>query len=440
MSNYYHRPMNETAGQASTSVRALLESKQYETLNEEQARQMTTILSNTERELKTYLTESVVTQDIASYSPILLPLIRYVYPRLIAHELLGVQPLKTPRSLIFSMVSEYRPTPTKSHGELRIYKLNTPVTEEVGEEIDGETLYHKEDDFVVVTIKNGKKAVNDAFGGYQVQEVYSNVASFPKVLRNWSEADITDEVNPKINDIGFKITSKTVAVKPRSLRGSYSVELYQDLKSQHGQYADNELMRLIANEIQSDIDSDVVNFVNTNSRQLPDWDATAYYNRGFNSVQVARELALKIAHEASRIAKQTNRGIANVCLCSPAVANLLATLDSYAGGPVKSDLTKVGVQTGFMGTLDGRLRIIVDPYSTYDYCTVLYKGDNFADTMGYFCPYVPLMFQKLSDFQTGALGIIGRSRYALTTIPGFESEESNDRASLYATTFSVTGV
>jgi hypothetical protein len=57
--------------------------------------------------------------------------------------------------------------------------------------------------------------------------------------------------------------------------------------------------------------------------------------------------------------------------------------------------------------------------------------------MGFFAPYVPLAFTRVTNFESGQPAIIAKTRYALTTIPGVESADSNDRAKAYARSFGV---
>lgn len=425
-----------------SNYKALLESSKYPALNESEKMTIGFLLQNAEAEQALIMNEAVVSQDIAQFTPILMPLIRYLYPRLIANELLGVQPLATPTAYIYSLVSQYRAKPKDERVRLVIYKLDQEPAENKDEDIDGETIVHKEGRMVVVTMKNARKKIGDTFGAYRIEAAYSNIASFPKLLRNYSAANLTDEQRPDINYIGFEVAKKPVEAQPRALHGEYSLEMYQDLKAQHGLLADDEMMRLMASEIQTDIDADVVGFINRTATQLPDWDATAlqFATGQLRTIDIARELAFKIAHEASAIARRTNRGQANVILCSSRVANLLASLDGFEHGHIESDISKVGVMTGFVGILDGRMRVVVDPYAADEYVTVLYKGEDRRDALGFFCPYVPLTFTKVINSQTGMNGIIAKTRYALTTIPGFESTASTDRASLYASTFTVVGI
>ena len=86
---------------------------------------------------------------------------------------------------------------------------------------------------------------------------------------------------------------------------------------------------------------------------------------------------------------------------------------------------------------DGRYKVIVDQYAVSDYCTVLYKGADRRDAMGFFAPYVPMSFTKVTHPDSGQPAVIAKTRYALDTIPGVSSATSNDRAQTYARSFGV---
>jgi hypothetical protein len=67
----------------------------------------------------------------------------------------------------------------------------------------------------------------------------------------------------------------------------------------------------------------------------------------------------------------------------------------------------------------------------------MYKGADKRDALGFFAPYVPLTFTKTTNYESGQPAIIARTRYALSTIPGIENADSNDRAKQYAHSFAV---
>ena len=71
----------------------------------------------------------------------------------------------------------------------------------------------------------------------------------------------------------------------------------------------------------------------------------------------------------------------------------------------------------FVGTLNGRLRVFIDPYATANYITVGYKGSNAYDAGMFYCPYVPLQMVKAvgeNDFQP-RIGF--KTRYGMAANP-----------------------
>ena len=115
---------------------------------------------------------------------------------------------------------------------------------------------------------------------------------------------------------------------------------------------------------------------------------------------------------------------------------MLEQVGKITSAPVASDMTTT-VSGGYAGIFDNKYTVVVDQYATGDYCTVLYKGIDNRDAMGFFAPYVPLQFIKTTAYETGQPAIIASTRYCLETIPGVESPTSNDRAKLYARSFGI---
>jgi hypothetical protein len=246
-----------------------------------------------------------------------------------------------------------------------------------------------------------------------------------------------------MKQIGFSIDCKSVEATSRALKGVYSVEMYQDLKAQHQLSADEELMSLMQYEIQAELDREIVDFVNANATQLPDTNFSLPANAsdiiipdGRWEIERYRSNVIRIAKEAAIIGIDTKRGQGNTLLVSPLVATMLEQVGSFQLAPVGSSINSP-VSGGVAGVFDNRYKVVVDQYATSDYCTVLYKGDDRRDAMGFYCPYVPLQFTRVTDATTGQPAIIAKTRYALTTIPGVEHAKSGDRASTYARSFGV---
>ena len=90
-----------------SDIKMLIESAKYAQLNQSDAASMKVLLENTDRELQSLVNEGTLTGDVAQFTPILLPLVRRVYPNLIANELLGVQPMSMPTGYVYSLVNQY---------------------------------------------------------------------------------------------------------------------------------------------------------------------------------------------------------------------------------------------------------------------------------------------------------------------------------------------
>ena len=503
----------------------------YKKLNENETGLMNILLKNTQSAVKRMINEGTYTNDVAQFTPILLPMVRRIYPNLIANELLSVQPTTMPTGYLFALVNEYlgtglhkTPADVKPRGvvyqlvdangdpvdvikdgviNVAGYAANTqnPLTgvggdaigassgdEQVvttaGTTIGGGYVVYAEADKILVTwdgatakLQGGDAVPNT---NYTVKNVWTNEACFNQILRYYTgdyhyetktvtnaqgqqvqqqvlvkggiATPLAERLGVDMKEVGFTIQRKQVEAKSRALKGRYTIEMFQDLQSQHDLDAETELMNLMAQEIQAEIDREVVEFVRSNSKWLPDTSFGGFHtttpNIANNNAPTAtyivdgrweieryRAQAIRIAKEATQIGIDCKRGQGNVILVSPMVATMLEQTAKFNLAPV-GDVTQP-VAGGFAGIYDNRYRVIVDQYATDDYVTVLYKGSDKRDGMGFFAPYVPLTFTKTTNYESGQPAIIAKVRYALSTLPGIESADSNDRAMQYARSFGV---
>lgn len=443
--------MNNLNERFGADVAAVLESEKFGKLNESQMETMGLLLQNTNKEIQR-LNEGSDASDIAQFTPILMPLVRRVYPRLIANELLGVQPLAMPTGYIYALVNQYIGDGNNHADPNRhavIVEVDTAPTDlNVGDTVltSGKVLYVEGKKVLVgYDTSAGLPAVGDSVGTTaKVTAVYSNEAAFGQILSNYSGTYTTaagEVLGKDMKEIGFSITKKSIEAQTRKLKGRYTVEMYQDLKAQHGLNADEEIMSLLSYEMQAETDRDVVNFINKNATQLADTAfpaiSTAYNGEGRWEIERYRAQAIRIAKESAIIGVETKRGQGNILLVSPKVAVMLQQVGNFKAAPVGASNVDYPVAGGVAGVFDGRYKVVVDQYATNDYITVLYKGADRRDSLGFFAPYVPLQFIKTTDVESGQPAVIGALRYGLTTIPGVSSADSNDRAKTYARSFGV---
>jgi len=405
------------------NIQALLESSKYAPLTASDSAAMELMLKNTEKEHDKLINEGTMSGDVAQFTPILMPMVRRVYPNLIANEILGVQPMSMPTGFIYALTNEY----TGDHdngenGNLKIIKT--------ADDASGIAVYSEEDLHLV--------AKDADLTGLTVTAEFTNEAAFSKILKGYTGRYSTaqaEKLGKDMREVGFSIAKKSVAVESRALKGQYTVEMYQDLKSQHGLLADEEIMSLMSYEMQAEMDREIVDFVNGNATQLADTSAITSRD-GRWEIEKYRTEVIRLSKESAQIGLDTKRGNGNVILCSPKVATMFEQVGSFKGATQISGVN-APVSGGVAGTFDGKYKVIVDQYATSDYATVLYKGADRRDAMGFFAPYVPLSFTKVTHADSGQPAIIAKTRYALDTIPGISSPSSSDRAEKYARSFGI---
>jgi hypothetical protein len=408
------------------NIQALLESSKYTPLTASDSAAMKLMLENTEKEHARLVSEGTLSGDVAQFTPILMPMVRRVYPNLIANELLGVQPMAMPTGFIYALTNQYTGTGVAgTNGNLKIIDVSAG-------DASGISIYTEGTLHLV--------AKDADLTGLTVTATYTNEASFGRILTNYTgpvATAVAEALSTNMKEVGFSISKKSVEAKSRALKGQYTVEMYQDLKAQHGLLADEEIMSLMSYEMQAEIDRETVDFVNSNATQLADTAFGASVGTdGRWEIERYRTQAIRISKESAQIGLDTKRGQGNVLLVSPKVATMLEQVGTFTVATQASNVT-APVSGGVAGTYDGRFKVIVDQYATSDYCTVLYKGADRRDAMGFFAPYVPMSFTKVTNADSGQPAVIAKTRYALDTIPGVTSATSNDRAQAYARSFGV---
>lgn len=453
------------------NIQALLESSKYASLTASDSAAMKLMLENTEKENQRLISEGTLSGDVAQFTPILMPLVRRVYPALIANEILGVQPMAMPTGFIYALTNNYVGTGnnsiTTTNGSIIVEVTSTPGVNTVAEVAPAEgdsvtfsggatgTVVYAEGDttngwkLVVDKLNATAIAVSATVTGLTLQAddvvtviaTYSNEAAFSIILSAFSGSYSTsaaEQLATTMREVGFSISKKSVEARSRALKGQYTVEMYQDLKSQHGLLADEEVMSLMSYEMQAEIDRECVDFVNTNSTQLSDtvFTADSTDGSGRHEIEKYRIQAIRISRESAQVGLDNKRGQGNTLLVSPKVATMLEQIGAYKSAPMASGVN-APISGGVAGTFDGRYKVIIDQYATSDYATVLYKGADRRDAMGFFCPYVPMSFTKVTNPDSGQPAVIAKTRYALETIPGISSATSNDRAKQYARSFGV---
>ena len=349
--------------------------------------------------------------SVANFDPILISLVRRAMPHLIAYDICGVQPMTGPTGLIFAMKSRYS---TQGGTEAHFDEADTDFS---GGGTHAGTAPGTLNDASPGTFTSGAgvatatgEALGDASGNY-----------FP--------------------EMAFSIEKTTVTAVTRALKAEYTMELSHDLKAVHGLDAEGELANILSQEILQEINREIVRRVYINAKEGVAGATTAgeLVSADFDgrwSIERFKGLSHWVEKEANVIGIETRRGKGNILICSSNVASALAQIGSIQWAGVGLGTHDVTAGT-MVGTINGHMKVFVDPYTTGDYFVVGYRGTSAYDAGMFYCPYVPLQMVRAMGEQTFQPKIAFKTRYGIADNP-FVTAGAN--ANVYYRRVKVDGV
>lgn len=349
--------------------------------------------------------------NVDIYDPVLISLVRRAMPNLIAYDVVGVQPMSGPVGLIFAMRSRYD---SQTSAEALFNEADTDFAATA----QGNNA-HQTANSQYVAQTGTSPAVNPTGAEYTAQGGFNT--PFAEKLG--------DDVGNRFQEMAFSIEKIAVEAKSRALRADYTIELAQDLKSIHGLDAEAELANILSAEILAEINREVIRMIYVSSTlgAQENVQTAGTFNLDVDadgrwSVEKFKGLMFQIEREANQIAKATRRGKGNVVLCSSDVASALqmtGVLDS--NHKLANNLTVDDTGNTFVGVLNGRYRVYIDPYflsaGGEQFATVGYKGSSVTDAGMFYCPYVPLQMVRAVGEHSFQPKIGFKTRYGLVANP-----------------------
>lgn len=385
---------------------------------------------------------STDTADIAQFKRISIPLVRRIYPQLIANKIVSVQPLLGPTGLVYYLRFRYSSNKGATRGadnnggfpgddanslmqkadgtaNLDIFYSHQFVQNERSSTDAGadttsvfSPLEHTPilAGTVTGTIYKGATAVQTfsvSSGGAFSFTAIGNPTDFVQagtVNVTSGEITLTWNNNPGANnlvlsyeanlecsqdlpEINLVIESEDITAKTRKLKAVWSYEAQQDLRSQHNLDAEAELTAVLAQEINLEIDREVLTDLRQNAGTVTAWDFNT--SLGDTIKEKYESLYVKIVEISSVIHRKTLRGGANFIVTSPEVASIFETATAgFAPAPSETFTSSLGIQ--YVGTVNNRWRLYKDPLFPSNQLLMGYKGDSYLDSGYFYCPYVPL--------------------------------------------------
>lgn len=398
---------------------------------------------------------ATTTQSMGTFQKFAFPLVRRVFPELIANKICGVQPMSGPVSQIFYLGSNRGMGDAQQRTLYSKYNLTWGGLE--SSEIDNATtsLDVCTYDLTMMGLSSGDGSPSGTYGGI--------IANFPIVdtttRSTWGFSMSAGEIlsGTNIPDMTFHIEQQPVVARTRKMRALWTLEASQDLKAYHNLDLERELTELLSSELRLEIDRELIedirmiaydvtsvlgpwnrtnldwsnsnSFSNTgtnvdsnfgtfqNNPVLPganpagsrrnvflmDWGSSALNFAPRHVGDVYANLLALINIASQDIYKSTQRGPGNWILTSPVVGSLLESSAKLQGGIDRSDgptnFSKNGVS--YVGKFMGRYDLYVDPLYPEDEILMGYKGDSPMDAGYVYAPYIPLQgLPKIVDPET----------------------------------------
>ena len=374
-----------------------------------------------------YTAGDTATGPVAGFDPVLISLIRRSMPMLIAYDVAGVQPMTGPTGLIFAMRTNYgaeRAPAAGGYDEAFFDEPNAGFSGGGGNTYDPGASSSANND----AEGNNPALLNDSPAG-----TYEQTGDATGMTTATVEAlDDSNATNTAFREMGFSIEKVTVTARARALKAEYSIEMAQDLKAIHGLDAEQELANILSTEILAEINREVVRTIYTNAvagaqnntanAGIFDLDVDS---NGRWSVEKFKGLLFQIERDSNAIGQQTRRGKGNILICSADVASALGMAGVLDYAPAlngNNGLTGVDdTSSTLVGTLNGRIKVYVDPYSANvadkHYYVAGYKGTSPYDAGLFYCPYVPLQQVRAINPDTFQPKIGFKTRYGMVSNP-----------------------
>jgi len=407
-----------------------------ENINDKYTRSCTAVLLENQRLINESSTD---TGDVAQFKRISIPLVRRIYPQLIANKVVSVQPLLGPTGLVYYLRFRYGSNkgavrgatkggfPTDDANSLQqlasgdanlsVYYSHQFVENETQSDAGGDTTssFVLEHTPVLAgtmtgTIYDGATAVQTFVVAQSGSFTFTDIGTpSPKVSAGsldltTGELDLTwgsdpgansvvvsyeynMECNQDLPEVNLVVESEEIAAKTRKLKAVWSYEAQQDLRSQHNLDAEAELTAVLAQEINLEIDREVLGDLRNNAGTVASWDFNTAL--GDTIKEKYESLYVKVVEVSNVVHRKTLRGGCNWIVTSPEVASIFETATAgFAPAPSETFTSSLGIQ--YVGTVNNRWRLYKDPLFPAGQLLMGYKGDSYMDSGYFYCPYVPL--------------------------------------------------
>ena len=363
-----------------------------------------TLLENAERWA---MTEASDTSNVKAFTTYGFPLIRRVFPNLIANELVSVQPMSMPTAMVFYLDFAYgtsiRGTTAgdviggNGMANFNPYYAGGVVRGLVLGEGDGTKVeFVVSDAHLLPVLANSATVYVDgvavdftltdaATGTFTLDAAPANGAV---VTVDYSLTTPT-EGGDNIPEIDFNMTSESVVAETKKLKAKWTLEAQQDMLAYHGVNAETEMLAILGDEIRREIDRQIVNdLYNIASAGNVNWSRTIPADYNGSDREYKMTLWEAIIDANNLIYKRRFRN-ATWIVADPDTCARLEKLDGFS--EVQRDWAgQAGMGLERFGVIRNRFTVYKDPMAPAGKILLGHKGTSIFETGYVYAPYVPL--------------------------------------------------
>lgn len=433
--------------------RGLLEGLPKRTRADRYGMGVTAMLMENEMRHLRGLNEETRSFNVGSFTKFIFPVLRRVFPNLIANEIVSVQPMTAPVGAIFYLdliygtskgatqagnvfprdfdrdySSEYingeplaggdgtnyggggsaltavlafkpvRPKDDTRNVRVAIRELNATTGAVVQEALD-----NGDGTFTFSPSGGSTGGSLNYSNGAMAAFKFQNVPASGNPIKAFYYYD--GELQTALPQVQLDVKSAPVVAQARRLKALWSSEAAEDLRVFHGLEAETELVAGVAQEMALEIDREILNDIFAAST-----GTTGTFDRippaSIAELDHFRSLFTVVSTVSNLIHKKTLRAPANWMVTSPEVSALFDQLSThgdfrplfvsgaespYGPSDAPRPLTQHG-QFGIyrVGTLKNKWSVFEDPFFQRDRILIGLKGTSFLDAGYVWAPYVPL--------------------------------------------------
>lgn len=389
--------------------------------------------------------QGVLTQNDYILPNVVMPMLRRIFPTLMAHELVGVQAMTGPTGLVMALRAvaanpervglpqgyEFGYGDRGRTNQSVFTGENAPYTSAPDSAIQNglaksdpamtniSAFLNGPDGIAGHGVPTGRGEGYATGGGYAggwaggSANAGNNQGNLDPTFGHWR--------NNTYPQATIKFEKRLVAAETRKLGSEWTPEDAEDLESQQGLDLETELTNLISYQIGAEIDQQI-----KESMIFAAWNESKVLDvsklDGLDQMGRIAAMLTFVTREANEISIKTRRGAGNFVLASTTVCSCLQQLGTSK--LVSDGKTMPSVPASAIGAMtkeglinDGRQLLVRDTNTYGSYALVGYKGTHAGDAGIIYCPYIPVTLYKAIKPENG-LNVIGaRTRYGLVDNP-----------------------